>query len=1390
MRHVLWALLLTPLLSDEYALDESYPSDESYPPDESYPSDESYPCRLAYAHPPHAHPPRVHPRLLARYVYASPLVCKMMLSIHHHLEHEGANATRLTLGSAAGSPNYHAVLARLLTLSATLDWMASLSERALQLLLLLAQQIHPVLPRLWANHVPKLLQYLRSCAPQLCDAVKPGAGGGGGDGGAAGGVGSGGGRVGEEWSQLCVHFTGDSLDAIAATEGGHEWIRALGHEALSQLGSPQLPARLKACVLSHLGPLLARSPPNAILPHALPAMLHAVAASDHSAEAELANEFETGGARLGCAIGMGAASSRHFDAVVDALSHKLRELSGPPPDNVADFLFAQVSSLITEQRPQHAIETDTATALLAIGHATAGAPAAALGARATLVLTTIIAASKSARGDALRGCAARALELIAKVICSASAAQYDTPDSSGVRVSPPAAQTRDEAVDMLLRFLAASLRGAYDHQMQLTAARRLQLPALHACALLVSLPPRPPARICAQMVQSTLQLMQADVLAAKAPPEPSATPDGQGVGGGPVDLAAVAEETFRHRQLMSVIHAVFSSLVAMPGPPPTGLFPLLAAVLPLALSSYSLLRFRAMEAASRLLQSQLRMLKEGGGMPEATLDTPASEAFGGVPGKTSMLAAWHSFAAGKVNRALAASSPGRASSAEPPAADPIDVSAEGGASEPPADPFAAAIGACTGLVLPRCSDAEARIRRPACLAAHGLLKLAVEARCRGHDGLAQPDVRRAAIEEALAEAGRVLETCANGSELEQRVEAQRALVPCVLALLPPAGIDALARSLIGGLDAEWSGAAAACVALNGLLPHANNAGAADFVSSVLVSLLDVLPRIESQLVTNGALTVGASLAAADLDAVVRTLVSQPAPVGSAAVSLTQRLAREPALLERLIRALTASIADDDAAPPALPTCDASLRANSATALLQVICEEEECHRYLLDKHRPAMLAALVLRMGAVRSAGGKPEQTVCNATLALLEAMPEVNDAPATEGAAALGDDGEASIIGEDTPLPPAALVSVLRTAKLDALLHARSLARITLTPAAMRREPPEPYALFERLHPYVGVQSAPVRETVLAAIAELCVAARVDATFTQQAVHLLLRALVDDAPPVRIQALVGLRHLGSSGALKQHLTSELFETALSTLAATLAEPNVDVGLAAFAALVPALAAANTASVATLLAQLSEHSRAAVENDEGGARLRAAGFETFAWLSRAAAEPAQSAESRAAFGEHAHALLPLLLLHGSHDDAPLQRASHAALRALEPWFGLRESVLPDGAPGAQPHAHALAGGEWLDAMAGVLTRAQPARLPRYLTCCAKRAAGSTDDHVRCQAVRLTGGLLTRTAGWDLGEDGGELRAHATQQLVAALGDADVDVRREAARALGSVGGSL
>lgn len=294
---------------------------------------------------------------------------------------------------------------------------------------------------------------------------------------------------------------------------------------------------------------------------------------------------------------------------------------------------------------------DVATILLSLGHAVAQAPPASFVHRASPLLGSVVGAARAAKSSTLRGCAARSLELIAKALCNAAGAK-EAADGVGagsaggvgfVVRGGEGSSTRDEAVQQLLRFLTTSLRGAYGHKQQLVEARRVQLPALHACAMFVTLPPMIPpqmggtphsgcsnpgdSRRCrapwelshtyksvrpllwtGSLLHGLLQLMQADVLAAKsqpAPQQPTAAERGGGAEGSSggrmaaavaVDLAAVAEETYRHRQLMGVAHAVLAAFVAPRGPPPFGLLPLLAAVLPLGLSSYPLLRFRAMEA--------------------------------------------------------------------------------------------------------------------------------------------------------------------------------------------------------------------------------------------------------------------------------------------------------------------------------------------------------------------------------------------------------------------------------------------------------------------------------------------------------------------------------------------------------------------------------------------------------------------------------------------------------------------------------------------------------------------------------------------------------------------------------------------------------------------------
>ena len=72
----------------------------------------------------------------------------------------------------APSPSPHALFVRLLLLVCVPHRRPLLGERALLLLLRLAPQLHPALPPLWDNHVPKLLAFLQQ-APGMGQSYAP-----------------------------------------------------------------------------------------------------------------------------------------------------------------------------------------------------------------------------------------------------------------------------------------------------------------------------------------------------------------------------------------------------------------------------------------------------------------------------------------------------------------------------------------------------------------------------------------------------------------------------------------------------------------------------------------------------------------------------------------------------------------------------------------------------------------------------------------------------------------------------------------------------------------------------------------------------------------------------------------------------------------------------------------------------------------------------------------------------------------------------------------------------------------------------------------------------------------------------------------------------------------
>ena len=439
------------------------------------------------------------------------------------------------------------------------------------------------------------------------------------------------------------------------------------------------------------------------------------------------------------------------------------------------------------------------------------------------------------------------------------------------------------------------------------------------------------------------------------------------------------------------------------------------------------------------------------------------------------------------------------------------------------------------------------------------------------------------------------------------------------------------------------------------------------------------------------------------------------------------------------------------------------------------------------------MASLILRLGGARDGGAQAEAAARGAVRAFLGTLPdepgapeEVEEAPASsqlsmdfdeggalagvgagegEQAAAAADASAATVGGEgegegeeeaeeeEGPCGKGALLAALDRGAESAAI-ARGLGSL-LGDGPYHACGVRP--VFERLYPYVSSRHALQRESLTAAVAQFVTAAGSDTALTRHVVHMLLGRLNDEAAPVRLHALLGLRRLGEASGASAELQLEVGQM-LGSLAAALDDADEAVALAAFGALRRALPSAPLAAVHPLLLSVCVRARAAAER--GSAAVRAAGFSLFGLLVRFA-----DAESVVdSFIEHGHSLLPALLLHLRHPHPAIRRACVTSTRALAPL--LRIPV--DAAAEVE-----------LRSLGEKLRGANPERVSAYLTGCAE-LFGAEEACVRADAAQLAGRLLASA----LPSGGAGAQSLVCTQLGAMLKDSDAAVRLQAARALG------
>ena len=140
-----------------------------------------------------------------------------------------------------------------------------------------------------------------------------------------------------------------------------------------------------------------------------------------------------------------------------------------------------------------------------------------------------------------------------------------------------------------------------------------------------------------------------------------------------------------------------------------------------------------MLAVACVVQQQVAVIGEGVMLPAAYLMAEQRAHPSEFGSTLSVLAAWRAFAAGRMGVAFGASLPGA-----PGATSPTHTLGNAATAKRPqsssaaevSDPLGAAVGACIGAVLPRCSEQQQQVRQCACATLLGLLQILAEVRSR------------------------------------------------------------------------------------------------------------------------------------------------------------------------------------------------------------------------------------------------------------------------------------------------------------------------------------------------------------------------------------------------------------------------------------------------------------------------------------------------------------------------------------------------------------------------------------------------------------------------------------------------------------------------------------
>ena len=370
------------------------------------------------------------------YEAATVVVSQSIADVINFKKEQGEQVT-LNFSLNPNLPTPQTIMARLLILANVPFRSAKLGSAVLSAMEALAPMLHPALGEYWAEAVPALQDHLQEHTKEDLNDSK--------------------------WQDTLLKVFRESVAAI----GPGPWLRDLANDLTDQYDMyAESDHTLRRVIHRYTGALLASLSAREVISAKLDLVLSKV---NHKSNEE----------RIGCAQGMGLASTMHIDVVLPKLTAKLTAVSAKKKSGFFSFGRSSSSSDNTPVK---------CTLVLCYGYCVAYSDTSLMSSRLEPhVLNNVMPIMKTASSEDLKECVIKAIDLIGKAMHP----ERLSPDSKFLM------KQRDQLIAGILRYLGMAAPSEGDSKRKSSSGssvkhkptNHIRVLGLNAIATLINLPP-------------------------------------------------------------------------------------------------------------------------------------------------------------------------------------------------------------------------------------------------------------------------------------------------------------------------------------------------------------------------------------------------------------------------------------------------------------------------------------------------------------------------------------------------------------------------------------------------------------------------------------------------------------------------------------------------------------------------------------------------------------------------------------------------------------------------------------------------------------------------------------------------------------------------------------